>query len=146
MADQAMSVVWIDANGRTRQTIIKTLVGAGSLLTAMRAGSLAGVNTWWQSMLQPAVGASTPGTYQTTADTARLLFQTGSGSIIRLTLPAPKVALFLADKITVDPANATVVSIVNAAVGHLSDGAGSAVVSFVGGVYDRSRGTDLLTP
>jgi len=146
MVDTAASLVWLDASGRTRQTIVKTLAGAVALEGFLQAASLATLNTTWESVMTINPTAASAGTYQNTGDSARLAFQTAAGNIVRLTLPAPTIAIFLADRITVDPANTLVIAIVAAAIGSLTDGSGNAVVSFLGGYYDRSRGSDLLTP
>jgi len=143
MTDRA-SVIWGDANGVTRQTIITTSTGAGTIWAAVQAASQAGINTTWESALGAPVGTSATGSYQSVKVSAQLTFQTASGSFLRLTIPAPSVGIFLADHETVDPANLSVIAIVAACIGTLSDAGGNVAVLFVGGVLQPGR--DDLPP
>lgn len=147
MADKAASLVWIDANGRTRQTIIKTLTGVGSgISTSLAAASTGAIQSAWEGTFTVTGAVPAGGLYQAMADAASLQFQTAAGNILRVTLPAPLLGIFKPDKVTVDPTNALVLSIIGACVGDLSDGAGHAAVSYLGGVYLRGSRTDLDTP
>lgn len=146
MADTWTSAVWIDFNGRSRQTIVKTTGGLAPVIPSLQAASLAALAQFWESPLVMSTATSTPGTYQTVGDTARLLFQTTAGTIVRITLPAPNLSIFMADGITVDPTNPLVAAIIAAVIANCTDGSGHACVAYVGGNYDRSKGTDLLTP
>ena len=138
------SVIWEDFNGVTRQTIVTSAAGAGAIWTAVKAASQAAVQTTWESLLGAGVGSAAAGTYQSNKVSAQLTFQTASGSLLRLTIPAPSVGIFLADRQTVDPANALVIAIVAAAIGSLSDEAGNVAVSYVAGVLQPGR--DDLPP
>lgn len=135
------SVIWLDFNGVTRQTIITSddTMGLGTVWVAAQACSRAQIQTTWASDLGAQVGAATTGNYQSCKMAARLNFQTGAGTIVALTIPAPSSAIFLADGITVDPANADVATLLAACIGVLSDPSGSLAVSFVGGTLMPSR-------
>lgn len=133
------SLVWSDANGVSRQTVVTTTTGASGIWTAVQAASQAQIDTEWESALGPQVGASATGSYQSVRVSAQLMFQTGSGSILRLTIPAPSAGIFLADKQTVDPANTLVAAIVTACLGTLSDAAGNTAVAFLGGTLQPGR-------
>jgi hypothetical protein len=146
MADSAESAVWIDANGRTRQTIVQSLTGATPIVNAMGPCQLGVLQRSWEGVLNITGNVPVGGAYQAVADAFELLFQTASGSILRLTVPAPDIAVFLADGVTVDPANANIVNLVNACLGLLSDGAGNSATVYLGGRYIRASRTDLDTP
>lgn len=139
MADQRGSYIWIDANGVTRQTILTTLAGGAAIAAAIQAASQAGLETSWESVLGAPVGAAAVGNYQSVKMAAQLTYQTATGSILKVTLPAPAIGVFLADKRTIDPANALVIALNAAVIGALSDGAGNAAVSYLGGLLQPSR-------
>jgi hypothetical protein len=71
----------------------------------------------------------------------QLVFQTAAGTLVRLTIPAPKQAIFMADGITVDPA--AIAAVVAACVGEMSDLAGNPVVAYIGGTLQPTPSTDL---
>lgn len=146
MVDKAESAIWVDVNGRTRQTIIKTLTGATPVVNAMGPTQLATLQSFWEGDLTITGNVPAAGNYQALADAYELLFQTASGSILRLTVPGPNINVFLADKVTVDPANANIVALVAACIGLLSDGQGHPAVLYLGGRYLRGSRTDLDTP
>lgn len=133
------SVIWQDFNGITRQTIITSASGGGAVWAAVQAASQSGVQTSWESSLGAPVGTPATGAYQSVRSAAQLTFQTASGDLLRLTVPAPSLGIFMADSQTVDPANALVIAIVAACVGTLSDAAGNTAVSYVGGVLQPGR-------
>lgn len=143
MAKRA-SVIWLDFNGVTRQTIVTSAAGAGAIWAAAQAASQAQVQMTWESALGAPVGAATAGNYQSNKMSAQLVFQTAAGSNLRLTIPAPSLGIFLADGQTVDPANALVLAIVASCIGSLSDAAGNVAVTFVGGTLQPGR--DDLPP
>ena len=146
MPDKAASLIWIDVNGRTRQTIIKTLSGSAGIQSAAIALTLPQLLTTWESFLSGSTASASAGTYQSVADAASLRFQTAMGSILRLTVPGPNLSVFLADQVTIDPTNALIGALVSACIGSLSDGAGNPAVTFLGGRYVRGTGTDLDSP
>jgi hypothetical protein len=138
MAKRA-SVIWLDFNGVSRQTIITSTTGAGAIWAAVQAASQAQVEMSWESVLGASVGTPAAGNYQSAKMAAQLTYQTGSGAILRLTVPAPSLGIFLADGETVDPSTALVIAINTAAIGLLSDVSGNTAVTYVGGVLQPSR-------
>jgi len=144
MAQKRASVIWQDFNGITRQTILTSLTGAGAIWAAVQAASQAQAQTSWESVLGAPVGSSAAGTYQSVKSSAQLLYQTGSGAQLKLTIPAPSIGIFLADRQTIDPANALIIAINAAAIGLLSDAAGNAATTFIGGTLQPGR--DDLPP
>jgi len=146
MPDKVASVVWIDANGRTRQTIIRTLAGAAAIVGAAEAASNAVQQDLWESFAAGGIGVPVAATYQAVADAADMLYQTASGSVLRLTVPAAQLGIFKADKVTVDPTNPLVTALNAAVIGSLSDGAGNPAAVYLGGRYLRGSRTDLDTP
>lgn len=139
MADDRAGVIWLDFNGVTRQTIIQSLAGAAAIWTAAQACSLAQIQATWESPLGPAVGTQINGNYQSNKMSATLQFQTAAGSIVRLTLPAPNRVVFMPDGTTIDPTNPNIAALIAACIGSLSDGAGNAAVSYLGGTLDPAR-------
>lgn len=135
------SVIWLDYNGVTRQTIITgaDLLGLGTIWVKAQACSRAQVETTWAQDLGAAVGAATTGNYQSNKMAARLLFETASGSILSLTIPAPDIAIFKADGVTIDPTNADIVALIAACIGELSDTSGAVATSFLGGALAPGR-------
>lgn len=146
MTDFASSVVWIDVNGRTRQTIIQTLTGAAPITTVMQSFQLASIQRLWESAMVIPGTPPSAGNYQSNSSAAELLFQTGAGTIVRLVVPAPGISVFKADGVTIDPANVNIIALVAACTGLMTDGNGNAVTGYLGGRYKRGTGTDLDTP
>lgn len=76
--------------------------------------------------------------YERIEDKANLTYQTASGAIHRYGIPAPKVAIFLADGETVDTANGLVATLTAALVAAGASRDGVAIDSFIGGILGRS--------
>jgi len=125
------SVIWLDAGGRTRQTIPATLTGAGLLVGDMAAFSTAAVVEYFEGVDTFTPSTPVGGTFPDVQDIARLTFKTGAGDLVQLALPAPNVGIFLPDGVTVDPSVITL--IISDAIGNLCTPAGVAVTAFVGG-------------
>lgn len=139
MADKRASIIWLDVNGVSRQTILTSTTGAGAIWAAVQAASQAQVETSWESVLGASVGSAASGAYQSVKMSASLLYQTGSGGSLRITIPAPQLSIFLPDGVTVDPSNSLVIAINTAAIGLLSNGGGTTAATFVGGILNPSR-------
>jgi hypothetical protein len=91
---------------------------------------------------KPTYGAAAE--FDDVEDKAVFTFSTDSGSFHRVSVPAPKAAIFLADKETVDPANGLVATFVAAITGisttaYTSDRNGVRITTFVGGQRIRRR-------
>lgn len=140
MSDHAVGAVWADVTGRTRLTIIKAATNPCTILTKLQGHSNAEVLYNWDGQLDPTIGTTTAAQYQSVAQNVTLVFQTASGSVLKVTLPAPDTSIFLADGVTVDPSAIT--DVITACVGELSDGAGNVATAFVAG-YLASTKSDI---
>lgn len=132
MADNFRSMVWVDANGNTRQTLLRGNASLGSVSVALLAHSYA---DWLLCFEGPTVQnmspAPTTGAYQNVGDYAVLVYTDGSGNNVYVTLPAPQSSIFLADQFTVD--DTQIATIDAAVIGTVLSGAGSPVTAFVAG-------------
>lgn len=134
--------VWVDAQGRTTLTLANTTGSLATLFASILAQSNADVLNDVESGLSVnGTPAPTAATYPSVRDSAKLLFVTGAGNAVSLTVPAPVASLFLADGQTVDPAAAA--TIITDALAALTDEAGNAVVAFQGGFRQPTRSEPL---
>jgi hypothetical protein len=137
MATNTLSMIWVDANGFTRLTTFNHDGTSSGIIGQM----LALINAWtqksWSGLLNvtPTPTPST-GVYQSVQDAAVLSYQSASGAIAKLVLPAPLLSTFAADQQTVDPAALTALN--TEVFAHMLDANGLAIVSYVGGFYQRS--------
>jgi len=136
---------------RTLMTVI------GPLITPLTNAALQAANGPWSELGPAQYGAhATGGAYESVQEKAQFVFQDSSGTLHRFQIPAPKVSIFLADKITVDPANTDVAAFVtgfanataptNAA--FFSSRGGQYMSNFMGGIFvgrKRRRKTNILT-
>jgi len=138
MSLQTRSIIWIDNNGWTQQTIVGSDPSASSIQTALQGHSNADVLNWWESAPNPNSSPSTvAAVYQTVMDTARLLFVDSGGSLVTLNIPAPMLNIFAADSVTVDPS--TIVDLTTAFIAEGRSASGLSIASFVGGNLFRRK-------
>lgn len=132
-------ITWGDVAGGIRTTAITANASAAAIQAALLNISNADYLTESEGQL---FTNSTPtpltATYQSVADAANLLYADSTGSIVQLTLPAPRAAIFLADGSTVDPANSDIIALNATVVGVVLTPAGNPVANFVGGVRVHS--------
>lgn len=132
MANQSRSIVWIGAGTGLTINRIQTSTGAGSIQSALIGHSNADFNSWWEGDLHvnssPVVSAAA---YPQLSPPCILNFLCADGTIATLRLPAPKLAIFLADGTTVDATK--IADVIAAAVGNLLSPSQSLAVSFLGG-------------
>lgn len=126
-------LVWVDASGFTRLTLVNTTGGAAGLLPSLFALS----NAQYLNAVESALSVNpTPAPvaaqYPNVSDAAVLVFQDAAGNQTSLQVPAPLASTFLADQMTVDPA--AVATFTAAAIGTLVTASGLPVVAFIGGV------------
>lgn len=139
----SLSNIWVDANGKRTITRIRTGNGGALILASLLAASNADTDAWWQSAeVQNALPVPVAAPYQPAQPYAQLQFICADFTLATLLLPAPQLAIFLADAETVNPANALVTAIVAAAVaaGGLVSGSGSPATGFVAGKLIPYRG------
>ncbi len=85
----------------------------------------------------------TAAVYESVTDKASFTFIDSSGQLHRFSCPAPKSAIFLADEVTVDQANALVEAYIDvitneaAAVSFVCTRAGVAILSYAGGLRTK---------
>lgn len=126
------AIVWIDVGGRTRLTIPEADATIPDIMAALENHSTAAVYEYFQGPNITVFGTPTGGFFADVRDLARLTFQTPTGKQVNLAVPAPQVAMFLADQTTVDPS--AIADIISACVGHLTTATGETVTSYVAGV------------
>lgn len=137
MADTTRSVVWVDAAGRTRQTILRGNASLGSIAGQLRALSNADRQREWEGgTVINAAPAPVTAAYPGVQDYAVLVYQDGAGDLVQVTLPAPVAAIFLPDGSTVNPP--AIAGLNGAVVGTLLTGAGNVVTAYVGGFRRRA--------
>lgn len=132
------STIWLDAQGRTRQTItrgIDSLTG-GPTLAAVQADVAFLSNADWMTNWQGTENTQTPAPpgaqYVAVGDYAELVFTAADGSSLYLTIPAPISTLFLADGETVDITQIT--TLISDVTGCLVTRTGLHPINYVGGV------------
>lgn len=131
------TVVWSDAAGHTAAHLLTVTGSAAAVQAAIMAKSNAGVvNTWEGPLLAPAV-AAVAAVYQEVTDQAVLVFQTGSGALVKVIVPAPHSSIFQADQETVDAAQIT--ALIAAVLADVVTPAGTALTAYVAGVRTRTR-------
>jgi len=131
------SIVWVDANGFTRQTLPvgnATLAGLQAALLAKSNADLA--NEFEGVLTVNTTPAPVAAALQSVLDAAMLTFSTTSSSLVTVTLPAPIASIFFADGETVDPAQ--IAAIIAAVVGTVQTVGGSTATAFVSGTRVRS--------
>lgn len=140
---------WIDAAGgflRSSNWADDGGPGTGPLLAELQAISNAQLASSVQSAPRaPTTSAVAGVTWWLCTDTVVLAFACADGTNVAVTVPAPDESIFLPGRQVVDPANADIVAIAAAAVGVLTNPAGSAVTAFVSGVRS-SRRTEQNAP
>lgn len=131
MADQHRSIVWVDAGGRTRQTILHSQGSAAAVELALEGKSNASVQMDWAGDTVLYTPVPVAATYAAVTDSATLVFKDGGGLFVYVTLPAPVESIFMTDAETVDAAQ--IGTIIAAVVGTLASASGALVTDFVGG-------------
>lgn len=102
-------------------------------------------NAAQQSARGPATEVAAPVVYGTTADFATVedkavfTFSTADGQLHRIQVPAPKIAIFEVDTITVDAAQTDAAAFITNFLGNAVTAGGAAMSSFVGGVRIRRK-------
>lgn len=130
-------LIWSDANGFTRLTTFNLQVlDPLPWITTLTGKSNADWANKWTGVLGTQTPAAANNVFNSVLDTALLQFETASGSIVKVALPAPVSGAFDVDGQTVDPAN--VAAIIAQALTDLCDSAGNPVVSYLGGFYART--------
>lgn len=133
MVDQVRSIVWADAGGYTVVTKVRSATGAAGIMADALAVSNADWLEDWEGALSTHVATPTSAVYQPASLRAVLTFLCADNSQVRLIVPSPQVGIFLADKQTVDAANAGVVTLIAACIGNLESATGSLATAYLSG-------------
>lgn len=143
---QTAILKWKDQNGGTRTQTVSTQDNpapapgtVAGLMTAMRAASDCGL---WAFKMAPAElvdEAPEDGPYPTVKDVALLIFRTSAGTTIRLNVPGPKAAMFVAGSNRVDPDAPIAAAVIAAVMGSLSDAAGNPATTFIQGTRQMQQ-------
>jgi biotin carboxyl carrier protein len=132
MSTQRQSTVWVDAQGKTTARLTTTSAGAVAVVAAIAALSNAAVQETWEGPLT-AVAAPTPTAADkiSVRDSAELVYSTAAGSLVKVSIPAPQAAIFMADGETVNPA--AVAALTALVLANVVTPAGVAVTAYVAG-------------
>jgi hypothetical protein len=132
---------WVDINGRlftgTVMGASETLIATSGVLTLTNAIKGCSNAAYEGAVLSQWVGPGTSGApssgpYATARDRATLLCVSSSGSIVHVTLAAPK-GIFQADGVAVDLTNSNVVSLVAAILSAVRTTSGDRIIEVVRG-------------
>lgn len=130
---------WYGTHGRSRLThLLGDVASLGAdfdtVMAAYQAVSAAVVTHYWEDELAVYTDPPTTDLYNSVEDACAIWFQDAAGNITEVTVPAPNVAIFLADGKTLDHAQANVASFIAQAIIDLSVPiSGEPVVSCLGG-------------
>lgn len=132
------SIAWVDAGGRTRQTILRSSAGAPNTQAQLKLLSNADILDWFEGADHVnAAPAPSTAPYSPVSLFAALNYADAGGNLATVTLPAPHAGIFLADGVTVDSA---AIAALNAAIaGEVITAAGNPVVVFIGGILRGKR-------
>jgi hypothetical protein len=109
-------------------------------MAKLQLHSNADVLNWFEGPPTNLTPSPVSAVFADVVDLARLTFADAGGNLATLALPAPQLAIFQADSVTVNPS--AIADIIAAAVGHLHTAAGNPVTAFVAGVRNqRSSGS-----
>lgn len=132
MATQRRTVVWVDASGRTTGTLLTTVAGAAAVQAALEAKSNAAPQAYWEGDLEVTAGPSpVSATFPSTRDGAALVFETASGTLVTVRIPAPVASIFMADGETVD--NSQITSIIAQVIADVVTSDGVVITQYVAG-------------
>jgi len=134
------SVVWADTFGLRTMTYYYGVNPMESFLTTFATGSNAIPLQSWEGPLTINTPSPLAGVYAGVKDYARFTFSDDKGNRANVLLPAPKLAIFLADGKTVNPAYFLVAPFILDVLGNLvAPQSGLPLVKFIGGILVRSK-------
>lgn len=165
------SIVFRDAKGNTARNHYYFSVGTAPDLATAQGDAEALVTAWAalsNAALQSVTGLGSRygvaqygahtvgGAYESVTDKAMLIMQDAQGGLHRFEVPAPKIAIFKSDKITVDPGNALVSTLVGLIIAGAAGAqpvtrSGNSFTNFMGGFHKARKlrkrlNTLVLTP
>lgn len=136
MANVNRSVLWVDAAGGSTISLIRAVTSAASIETELLAVSNADWFNEWEGTLNINLTPSpVAAEYQSVSQQATLVFLCADNTTARVNLIAPKLSIFMADGVTVDPT--TITSLIAACVGTLLSATLSPAVAFQNGILGK---------
>jgi len=144
------SITWRDVKGNTATTRFY-LADTGTAITQAAAGQailnamLALSNAAFQTARGPLTNVARQVVYGTAAqflsveDKATFTFSAADGSIHRIKVPAPKIALFEVDQETIDNSQSDVATFITAFLANAVTAAGAALITNPGGIRQRTK-------
>lgn len=134
-------MVFVDANGHTRLTLVNSTAGAAGVQAALLAVSNADIlNSEDAALTVNGAPAGVAAVYQDVSDSAALYFQDAAGNLTTVQLVAPQAGIFMADGETVNPA--AIAALIAAVVGTVITPAGGLVTAYVGGARRKTQRED----
>jgi hypothetical protein len=141
---------WRDSKGHTARvtfnvastgTLTEEAAAAGAVLVAMVAITNAAINgnRGPSSSANQPVSYGITGTFPSVEDKAVYTFYAADGSLHRVKVPAPKIAIFEVDMVTVDAAQADSAAFITAYIGNAVTSNGAAMVGYLGGIRQRVK-------
>jgi hypothetical protein len=130
-------MVWVDANGFTRLTLVNGDAPMTGVQTQLVALSNADVLNSTESALTVNPPFPPGAAYRTVGDAAVLTFTDGT-DLVDITLPAPLSSIFLADQATVDITQ--IGAMIAAVVGTVRTSSGGLVTAYVAGLRRTRKG------
>lgn len=136
MTNVNRSIVWVDGAGGSTISLIRALTSASTIETELLAVSNSDWFNEWEGTLNINLSpAPTIASYQSVSQQATLVFQCADGTTARVNVIAPKLSIFLADGVTVDPT--AISSLITACVGTLLSATLSPATAFVSGILGK---------
>lgn len=136
-----LTLNWVDIAGKVAKVAVLVAAAvidpSGAVVTAIRnaiaAVSRSKNNKATLSRPSAGTGAASDGVYEDIEDKAVMTFVDANGKTHNFKLPAPKAAIFMADKQTVDKTNALVIAYAGAMTDNARTHEGASLITFVGG-------------
>ena len=118
--------------------MVRSTAGAAGIQAQLLAVSNADFLNWWEGPVNiNGAPAPTAAPNQNVNTQATLVFLCNDGTQVKLALPAPKAAIFLADGVTVNAAS--IAALIAACIGTLVSQSGGVAVSYLAGLLTERR-------
>jgi hypothetical protein len=135
MTNVNRSIVFVDGAGGSTISLTRALTSAATIQSEVLAVSNADWFNEWEGTLNINTSPSTVvAEYQSVRQRATLTFLCADGTSARVDIVAPKLAIFLADGVTVD--STMITSLITACVGTLLSATLSPATAFLSGVLN----------
>ena len=126
----------MDAAAGATIKLVRTITGAGTLMSDIVAVSDADWINWWEGTLNVnGAPAPTAAQYQSVGQQAHLVFACADGTSARIDIPAPQIGIFLSDGVTVDAT--MIATLIADAIGNLLSPSQSPATAYLSGVLGK---------